>query len=408
MVIQFRLLMTGVKLEKQRFDERVGISLQELNVTLKEEVGFADSLGYLLSSENQVIDSNAIAEKANLKRKLSGILSEKLSNKGITAAFTYAITNRYASKTWLKSDDFVEKSFHFDYYNVQLKNRVLAKIGEERVLHLDIPNVYNFLLGELKYLVIPSILFLLSLLICLWFLIKMLRKEERLNEVKNEFINNLTHELKTPVFSISLASNILKQHLEKGNLDKACQFLEMINGENERLKTHIDKVLELATLDSPTYQLAQQPTDLNELVKEVISHFKIKVDSQNGRLKTDFSEQPLMASLDTTHFKNVVQNLLENSLKYSLEKVEITVVTKRIGTYNQLTISDKGMGIPVESQKQIFEKFYRVPANNLHEVKGFGLGLNYVKKIVEAHGGEIMVESKKGTGTSFSIKIPYS
>lgn len=406
MVIQFRLLMTGVKLEKQRFDERVGICLQELNVTLENELNFADSLGYLLLSGNQSADSSVILEKNSLEAKLNRVLVEKLINKGIRADFTFAITNRYATKTWMKSAGFVEKSFHFDYYNIQLKNRVLARAGEERVLHLDVSNVYKILLGELKFLVIPSISFLIILLICLWFLVKMLRKEERLNAVKNEFINNLTHELKTPVFSISLAINILKQHLETGNLDKARQFLAMIGQENERLKTHIEKVLELATLDSPNYQLEKQSTDLNELVKEVIEGFKIKIEDRNGTLKMALSQRPLMANLDKTHFKNVIHNLLENALKYSLEKVEIMVVSKHFEGSNQLIISDKGVGIPIEHQKKIFDKFYRVPTENLHEVKGFGLGLNYVKKIVESHGGEIYVESDAKNGTSFFIKIP--
>ena len=293
MVIQFLLLGTGLKLEKQRFDERVRISLQELNLELENNPAFADSLGKILQSNLSTIN-----EIAPIKEKLRSILSEKLEKKGITANFTYAISNKYGSKSFLTSEGFVEKSFHFDYYNVLLNTPIFDPVSDERVLHLDIPNWYNYLLGELNYLVIPSILFLIALLVCLWFLVRMLRKEERLNEVKNEFINNLTHELKTPVFSISLATSILKEHLEKGNLDKAQQFLKMIGAENEKLKIHIDKVLELATLESPNYQLEKQHSNVNALVQEVLNGFKIVVESKKGSLISQLSEQPLMANLD--------------------------------------------------------------------------------------------------------------
>jgi signal transduction histidine kinase len=234
----------------------------------------------------------------------------------------------------------------------------------------------------------------------------MLRKEEQLNDVKNEFINNLTHELKTPVFSIGLASTILKEHLEKGNIEKAHQFLKMIGRENEKLKTHIDKVLELATLESPNYQLEMQSADLIQLAQEVVDGFKIKVDNKNGTLITDFPKTPLMANLDATHFKNVVQNLLENALKYSPNEVDIKVTIEEVNNAAQLIIRDKGTGISPEFQRKIFDKFYRVPSKNLHEVKGFGLGLNYVQKIVEAHGGNISVESEVDKGAIFIVEIP--
>lgn len=406
MVIQFRLLVIGVKLEKQRFDERVRIVLQEVNLEIENQPIFADSLGNLLIVGNEQQDAVFITESALIKTKLHKLITQQLENKGITADFTFAITNRYGSETMLVGDDFIKKRFLFDYYSVALNDRVIAQAHGQRVLHLDVSNLFNYLLGELGYLVIPSVFFLVALLICLWFLVRMLRKEEQLNDIKNEFINNLTHELKTPVFSISLASTILKEHLEKGNTDKAHQFLKMIGRENTKLKTHIDKVLELATLESPNYQLETQLTDLNSIVQEVVDGFKIKVENRNGVLKTKFPKMPLMANLDITHFKNVVQNLLENALKYSPNEVDIKVTIEVVEDVIQLIVSDKGAGIPVGSQKKIFDKFYRVPNKNLHEVKGFGLGLNYVQKIVEAHSGDISVESEEGKGAIFIVKIP--
>jgi two-component system phosphate regulon sensor histidine kinase PhoR len=403
MVIQFWLLVIGVKLEKQRFDERVRIGLQEVNLEIEKQASFADSLGNLLLIGSPLKNSVFQKESALMKNRIHQLITQQLKNKGVTPDFSFAITNRYGSETLMTSKGFVKKSFLFDYYSISLNNSVIAQAHGQRVLHVDVSNLFNYLLGELDYLVIPSLLFLAALLICLWFLIRMLRKEERLNDIKNEFINNLTHELKTPVFSISLASTILKEHLEKGNLEKAYQFLEMIGRENEKLKTHIDKVLELATLESPNYQLELQPTDLNQLVKEVVDGFKIKVDNRGGVLKTDFLKESLMVNLDRTHFKNIVQNLLENALKYSPDEIQIEVALQSIDNEIQLIVRDKGIGIPLEFQKKIFDKFYRVPNKNLHEVKGFGLGLNYVKKIVEAHGAGISVENAFEKGTIFKI-----
>jgi two-component system phosphate regulon sensor histidine kinase PhoR len=406
MVIQFRLLVIGVKLEKQRFDERVRIVLHEVNLAIENQSVFADSLGNLLTVGKKQQDSVFVKESTSVKTKLNRLITQQLENKGITADFTFAVTNRYGSETLMVSDGFIEKSFLFDYYNIALNDQVIAQAHGERVLHLDVSNLFKYLLGELNYLVIPSLLFLTALLICLWFLVRMLRKEEQLNDVKNEFINNLTHELKTPVFSIGLASTILKEHLEKGNIEKAHQFLKMIGRENEKLKTHIDKVLELATLESPNYQLEMQSADLIQLAQEVVDGFKIKVDNKNGTLITDFPKTPLMANLDATHFKNVVQNLLENALKYSPNEVDIKVTIEEVNNAAQLIIRDKGTGISPEFQRKIFDKFYRVPSKNLHEVKGFGLGLNYVQKIVEAHGGNISVESEVDKGAIFIVEIP--
>ena len=405
MVVQFRLLVIGVRLEKQRFDQRVRIGLQEMNGALEKEFLLADELGKLLVAGVNQEEIRGRKSFESVLGRMDTLLTQKLGEKGITARFTYAITDRYGTEMFVASKNFVPKSFHFYYYNVLLGNRVTAQAHGERVLHLDIANLFNYLLGELNYLIIPSLLFLAALLICLWFLVNMLRKEERLNEVKNEFINNLTHELKTPVFSISLASKILKEHIENRNFDKADQFLAMIGHENEKLKTHIDKVLELATLENPAYQLTLENANLNDLVAEVAGAFRMKVVAAKGQLNLQLSAQPLTVKLDAVHFKNVIQNLLENALKYSPEKIDITVKTQCVNNYIELIISDLGIGISSEHQAKIFEKFYRIPTQNLHAIKGFGLGLHYVKQIVERHGGIITVSSRPEKGTHFLIKL---
>ena len=252
---------------------------------------------------------------------------------------------------------------------------------------------------------LPSVLFFLMMVLCIFFLVNMLRKEERLNSVKNDFINNLTHELNTPVFSIGLATKLLEEQIEAGKIKNATELIKLINKENDKLKGHINKVLELASLERPSYQLELKKATANALIQELVERFELKVKERGGRLNWQLDATEDSCMLDEFHFKGVVQNLLDNALKYSQEHPLIDVRTQNINTMFQLTIADKGIGIGAQDKARIFEKFYRVSTQNKHEVKGFGLGLYYVKQIVEAHGGRIEVESKQGEGSIFIVTL---
>ena len=404
-LIQFRLLVVGASLEKVKFDGKIERVLYETNRVLNGENQLSDDLVRLIRAKiyNEPRANDHL--RKDVREQLEKILKTHLNQNDIFTDFAFAIKDKLNSKISLKSENFDENEFDFEQYSVALGDGIIGKCHCEQMLHLDISNLFGYLLSELDYLIIPSVLCLLAILICVIFLFRNLKKEQRLNAVKNDFINNLTHELKTPVFSISLASKILKEKLEKGSISDANQFLQLIDNEKDKLKIQIDKVLELATLESANYQLKKEPVNVHELIAETVRDFEVKLNERNGILTQKLNARNANLNLDKTHFKNVLQNLLENALKYSNGTVEIEIETENEGNLFRLGIKDRGIGIPAEHLPRIFDKFYRVPTGNLHKVKGFGLGLNYVKRITEAHGGKIEVKSSEGKGSEFIITI---
>lgn len=407
-VVQFRLLVIGTKLEKQRFDQKVNSVLREM----KYNLDFNSELGDSLSKVFNITPDYYLTEKESLiKYAQDGVqdsLTLYLNRQGIKTDFSYTFTKLKASKPLFSSKNFNTSEFDDTQYRIALGVQFSRACDCNLVLHLNIDNLFTYLLGELNYLLIPSVLFVLAILISVIALIFILKKEQQLNAVKNEFINNLTHELKTPVFSISLSLKIIKEKFEKGFSGKIGHLLKLIEQENEKLKVRIEKVLELASLENAKYVLNKEKQDAHKLLEESANSYKIKVEESGGKIEITLNAMQSQIFCDSTHLKNVFQNLLENAVKYSAEKIEIEVSTLNENKQLVIIFKDAGIGIASEYQKQIFQKFYRVPSGNLHPVKGFGLGLHYVKKIVEAHQGTIDVKSKKEKGTTFKISIPLA
>ena len=212
--------------------------------------------------------------------------------------------------------------------------------------------------------------------------------------------------MKTPVFSISLISKVMKEAVRSGNLKKLKEHIGLIEKENEQLKGHIDKVLELASMEGGRYELDRKLVNVEAVLQEVVDQFTIKVQQKKGNLSLEFSAESDTANIDVHHFKSAVINLLENAIKYNQQEPVIHVETRSNGEQLFVTIQDNGIGIAPEDQKRIFDKFYRVSSGDLHSIKGFGLGLSYVKQIINAHGGSVAVNSKIGEGSRFMIRLP--
>ena len=400
--VQFRLLVIGAKLEKQRFDQKILVAQRNIRHSLNEPNPVSDALiSYLKIADEPQTTPTAIADSLHV------FLKNELAKSDIAAQFSFAITSRYSTdEINFFSNNFKKDKFHFNEYAIPLGDYFSSQLFREKTLHIDIENLFTYLLAELDYLIIPSVFCLLAILVCLWLLVNILQKEQKLNAVKNDFINNLTHELKTPSFSISLSHKLAKENLKKGNYDKVVEFLQIIENENEKLKIHADKVLELASLENPNRQLQKEKTNLHALTHEVVKGFSEKIKNSNGKIEMELNANYFDLNIDKTHFINTLDNLLDNALKYNRENPFIKINSTNEKKDFILKIMDNGPGIPIADQKYIFDKFYRASNNNLHSVKGFGLGLNYVKQVVEAHGGEITVESKIGEGAIFIIRLP--
>jgi two-component system phosphate regulon sensor histidine kinase PhoR len=233
-------------------------------------------------------------------------------------------------------------------------------------------------------------------------------KQKKLSEMKNDFIGNMTHELKTPISTIALSAEVLSDPGIVGEPDRLREYARIIRSENERLRTQVERVLQLATLDKDTLDLSREKVDMHQLLQEVAASLKLPMQERNATLKLDLKAERHTVVGDRVHLTNTLFNLLDNALKYGPNDTEIAVWSNSNGGEFTVHVKDHGIGIRKEDLKHIFERFYRVYTGNVHNVKGFGLGLNYVQQIAYAHGGGISVQSEFGKGSTFTLSLPLA
>ncbi len=268
------------------------------------------------------------------------------------------------------------------------------------------PDQNNSFFKSASFLVFPSLLLTLMIIGIFIVTLQIILRQKKISQIKNDFINNMTHELKTPISTISLASQMLRDSsvsLSKSTMD---HISGVIFDESKRLSNQVEKVLQMAVFNEGRLKLKFTQLDLNKLAETVAANFEIRVSNENGELKTDLmAENPFIRG-DEVHITNVIFNLLDNAVKYSKTTPLIELSTENRNGWAIVQIKDHGIGIPKEHQSQIFERFYRVPTGNVHNVKGFGLGLSYVKRIIDVHNGRIKVDSTLGKGTRFRLYFP--
>ena len=268
------------------------------------------------------------------------------------------------------------------------------------------PDQNNNFFKSTSFLVFPSLVLTLMIIGIFIVTLQIILRQKKISQIKNDFINNMTHELKTPISTISLASQMLRDSsvtLPQSTVD---HISGVIFDESKRLSNQVEKVLQMAVFNEGRLKLKFSQIDLNKLAESVAANFEIRVSNENGDLKTDlFAENPFIRG-DEVHITNVIFNLLDNAVKYSKTRPVIELSTENKNGWAIIQVKDHGIGIPKEHQAQIFERFYRVPTGNIHNVKGFGLGLSYVKRIVDVHNGKIKVDSTLGKGTRFRLYFP--
>jgi two-component system phosphate regulon sensor histidine kinase PhoR len=233
-------------------------------------------------------------------------------------------------------------------------------------------------------------------------------QQRRLSEIQKDFINNMTHEFKTPLSTIAISSGVLKDPSIAGNPSRLLQYATIIENENKRLKQHVERVLQVASLDRKDIGLKKESVVIDNLIEEAVRNISLSLQEKQGHIHLDLKagEVPMMA--DPLHITNVLFNLLDNAIKYSSHQPEISISTSSDKRQLRIEIKDNGYGISSEHQKKVFDRFYRIPTGNVHDIKGFGLGLNYVKLVVEAHGGKIELTSTPQKGSTFILTIPHS
>ena len=252
-----------------------------------------------------------------------------------------------------------------------------------------------------------SLVFLSIILFSFVYTIQVIFRQKKLSEMKTDFINNMTHEFKTPIATISLATDSITSPMVLSNTDKVKRFADIIRQENKRMLSQVEKVLQMALIDKQEFKLKLSPVNLHEVINQAVSHSNLQVEKKGGKVTADLQATHPTIEGDLTHLSNIIHNLLDNANKYSPNQPAISVQTRNVPNGVQVTVTDNGIGMSKEARKHIFDKFYRVHTGNLHDVKGFGLGLSYVKAMMTAHKGQIDVKSELGKGSSFILLFPF-
>ena len=343
-----------------------------------------------------------LKERINFKLLDQDIRAELLNN-GINIPYHVTVSTADGREVY-RCPDYTEEGLAYTYSQVLFRNDPSSKMG---VVRIHFPDINSYIFSSIRFM-IPSVVFTVVLLITFIFTIVVIFRQKRYTEIKNDFINNMTHELKTPIASISLAAQMLNDKSVTKSETMMQHLGSVINDESKRLRFLVEKVLQMSMFDKKKAVFKKKQLDVNELVENAAHSFTLRVEHTGGKIYTDIEAVDSTVYVDETHFQNVIFNLMDNAVKYRKqdEPLDIYLRTWNEGSELMLSIRDTGMGIKKENLKKIFEKFYRVHTGNLHDAKGFGLGLAYVKKIVDLHKGVIHVESDYGKGTTFTISLP--
>ncbi|HBS87248.1 MAG: hypothetical protein A2W91_03440 [Bacteroidetes bacterium GWF2_38_335] len=269
---------------------------------------------------------------------------------------------------------------------------------------INFPKIDSYLVGDMNIWIVFSAI-LLSAIIFISIAIFVILRQKRLSEIQKDFINNMTHEFKTPISTISISADVISNPKIVNDPQRLSNYAAIIKDQNNRLESQVEKVLQFANIDKKDLKLNIEEIDLHEIILNVTENFIVNLEKRNGNLIYELDAMPSFIFADKFHLTNIIYNLLDNAVKYSLENPEIVIRTSEKNSEIVFSIKDNGIGIKKEHLKKLFDKFYRVPTGNIHNVKGFGIGLNYVKSIVKAHDWKIHVESEPEKGTIFTINI---
>ena len=335
------------------------------------------------------------------KETLQKLIKKELEAYGVNTKFEFGITSN-GIETKIKSD-----GFHFAKDATYSVSIFADNEGNEKYkLAITFPNKKRFLLSELVSITILSIVFTLIILVAYSSALNQLIRQRQISEIKTDFINNMTHEFKTPIATINLALDAIKNPKIIEDKEKVFRYLQMIRDENKRMHAQVENVLRISKLEKKELDIEKGSSNVEEVIYDAIEHVNLILQDRQGEINNHFEAARTTVLINEVHFTNVIVNILENAIKYSPERPKIDIYTENIKDMILIKVKDQGLGMSKTAQKRVFEKFYREHTGDLHNVKGHGLGVSYVKRIVEDHNGQVYVESEKGKGSTFIIKLP--
>lgn len=443
-VTQIYWIKSNLTLDSKNFDNKVFKALNEVNDKLSmdakaEKANWERLQGMFKGNQlNKITSSYEEWRKRQLQSEMQELsyslnpaqyleeinpielkksIEMALNNQGIDLDFEYGVYSNKDSSFIIVNEHFVPiLNPHAQSSNV-ISNRGLnnskyktgllsTEFTSPGSLIIHFPNKNSLLSPTVWPSLFSSLLFTSIILFGFSYTIYIIFNQKKVSEMKTDFINNMTHEFKTPIATISLASDsVLSPSIIKDE-QKVRRFIGIIKEENSRMLNQVEKVLQIARIDKKNFELRKSEVDLHELIEKAVGHARLNVEQKQGQiimdLKADFSK--MLA--DQTHVSNMIHNILDNAIKYTPENPEIVVSTKNLLNGIEMIIKDNGVGMSKEARKHIFDKFYRIPTGNVHNIKGFGLGLSYVKAMVEAHEGKVSVKSELGKGSEFILFFP--
>jgi two-component system, OmpR family, phosphate regulon sensor histidine kinase PhoR len=425
-VLQLSWIKNSLLLKEDQTNQAIDAAVYELSQELIEE---KSKLPTLISPKmiqewpkERLLDLfkvPTIAERYTAF-KMQDKIRKSLERHGLKKTnFEFAIVNSNNSLTLEMQTASFERSYE----------RALEDTNTSRIVYLDIsslpgseteslvpsetvvvvfPDIKSFVFSSLGWMIAGAILFTLIILAAFYITVRALLRQKKLSEIKSDFINNMTHELKTPLATISLAVDAIRNPKVVTDPDKLHYFSNIIKDENKRMNKQVETILQAALLDKQEVQLRLKELNIHDILAHIADNFKLQMDERKGKLVIEPEAQNDLIEGDDVHITNMLSNLVDNAIKYSKEDVPpvITISTMNYGKYLRVRLEDNGIGMNKETVSRIFEKFYRAHTGNIHNVKGFGLGLSYVRTMVDAHHGKIKVESVPGKGSVFTVDLP--
>jgi two-component system phosphate regulon sensor histidine kinase PhoR len=400
--LQVEWISGAMKLKREQYDSDIYFCLQNIKDSInrrkdKATIGFSFQF-QPLSFSNYVPTSSVLSNY-----QVKDIIRSELRKKNIKQPFEYCITNEVQLPILYSS------GYKMEYLDpTKTSNNHKTILSGENIINNETLNVYivepeNYFKNHLATLLIFAALFTSIIIAAFVLTIRTMLSQKKLSEIKSDFINNMTHEFKTPIATIQLASDALNNEKVISNEEQIRYYSGIIKEENRRMNKQVEKILQAAQLERDEINLQLKKIDVHQIIAKVAEHTKLQMEEIGAAFETQLQAQSTIILADEVHFTNIMYNLVDNAIKYSKENPRIRIATKNTGNQIEIKVADNGIGMDKETVGHIFEKFFRAHTGNIHNVKGFGLGLTYVKNIVQAHRGKVEVSSEPGIGSTFTL-----
>ncbi len=401
------ILLEDMRIIEQMVDQIAFASLAEMEEVQRQrmrqqmyrQADFFSRLAFEMTLSEVPVDQRISHEV------LDTTLRHTLQDAGLDLNYQYCLRSDYDCVLYSNTADISNDLLTTNYRKNIYQDEINSPPGE---LLLYFPQRKRYVLGASGLMLGSSVFFNLIILLTFSYTLRTVIRQKKLSDMKTDFINNMTHELKTPISTIKLVCEMLTDQGLPKTEKSLNRYAHIIQDENARLQNHVEKVLQFARLEKGSLKLKMDQVDMHQLIEKAIQKTKLQIDKQEGELKSYLHASQTIVEGDALHLLNIISNLLDNAVKYSKEIPEITIYSRSTEEMITIAIQDRGIGMNKEALKRVFDKFYRVSTGNIHDVKGFGLGLSYVKLMVEAHGGTVSAVSKPNKGSTFEFSLPIA